>query len=178
VRYAGFWSRLAAGLIDTLVLMPCMIIGFWAMSASKLWAVALMLPLNVASLAYHVVLHARFGQTLGKMVAGVRVITTSGAPISWREAGLRSTVDIALALVGLASYAFIVTRLPDSEWTHGWLEHAKRVKALQPDWARWAGYANQVWFWSEMLVLLFNERKRALHDFIAGTVVIHVRPAA
>lgn len=26
--------------------------------------------------------------------------------------------------------------------------------------------------WSELLVLLFNEKRRALHDFIAGTVVV------
>ncbi|WP_255590049.1 hypothetical protein [Marinicella meishanensis] len=29
-----------------------------------------------------------------------------------------------------------------------------------------------VWYWSELLVMLTNERRRALHDFIAGTVVI------
>ena len=30
----------------------------------------------------------------------------------------------------------------------------------------------QIWIWSEFVVLLFNRRKRAIHDFIAGTVVI------
>jgi uncharacterized RDD family membrane protein YckC len=29
-----------------------------------------------------------------------------------------------------------------------------------------------------MLVLLFNRKRRALHDFIAGTVVLKVAPSA
>jgi uncharacterized RDD family membrane protein YckC len=177
MRYAGFWSRLVAGVIDLAVLVPCMAFGFWAMTASKLSALLLMLPLNALSLAYHVVLHARFGQTLGKMAAGVRVMKASGEPISWREAGLRSSVDMLLAVVGMASYAVMVARLPDVEGGLGWFEHSMRLTRLQPTWARWAGYVNQAWFWSEMVVLLFNEQKRALHDFIAGTVVIHTRAA-
>jgi predicted DCC family thiol-disulfide oxidoreductase YuxK len=36
----------------------------------------------------------------------------------------------------------------------------------------------QAWMWSELLVLLFNRTRRALHDFIAGTVVVKVAPAA
>jgi uncharacterized RDD family membrane protein YckC len=168
---------LVAGLIDLIVLAPCMAFGFWAMTASKLSALLVMLPLNALSLAYHVVLHARFGQTLGKMAAGVRVMKASGEPISWREAGLRSSVDIVIAVVGMVSYAVMLSHLPDSEWRIGWVEHSRRLTQLQPAWARWAGYVNQAWFWSEMVVLLFNEQKRALHDFIAGTVVIHTRPA-
>ena len=29
------------------------------------------------------------------------------------------------------------------------------------------------WFLSEFVVLLMNKRKRALHDFIAGTIVVN-----
>ena len=30
----------------------------------------------------------------------------------------------------------------------------------------------QLWTWSELIVMLTNRQRRALHDFIAGTVVI------
>jgi uncharacterized RDD family membrane protein YckC len=36
----------------------------------------------------------------------------------------------------------------------------------------WAG---QIWTSSELVVILLNRRRRALHDFIAGTVVVRVR---
>ncbi|WP_233080719.1 hypothetical protein [Rheinheimera soli] len=32
--------------------------------------------------------------------------------------------------------------------------------------------AIQIWIWSEFLVMLTNKKRRALHDFMAGTVVI------
>jgi uncharacterized RDD family membrane protein YckC len=38
-------------------------------------------------------------------------------------------------------------------------------------------WVSQAWLWSELVVLLLNAKRRALHDFIAGTVVIRVRPA-
>jgi uncharacterized RDD family membrane protein YckC len=36
----------------------------------------------------------------------------------------------------------------------------------------------QVWIWIELIVMLTNRRRRALHDFIAGTVVIRRRVEA
>jgi len=32
---------------------------------------------------------------------------------------------------------------------------------------------NKAFGWSESLVVLTNRKKRALHDYLAGTVVIH-----
>ena len=31
---------------------------------------------------------------------------------------------------------------------------------------------SHIWIWSEVIVLLFNKRKRAIHDFMAGTVIV------
>jgi uncharacterized RDD family membrane protein YckC len=31
---------------------------------------------------------------------------------------------------------------------------------------------NSLWIYSEFIVLLTNEKRRALHDFMAGTIVI------
>jgi len=29
-----------------------------------------------------------------------------------------------------------------------------------------------IWIWSELITMMFNERRRAIHDYMAGTVVI------
>ncbi len=42
---------------------------------------------------------------------------------------------------------------------------AVKIRITKPDGSRIG--------WSEVFVCLFNKRKRALHDFIAGTVVVH-----
>ena len=36
--------------------------------------------------------------------------------------------------------------------------------------------AFNIWIWSEFFVLLLNKRRRAIHDFIAETVVISTLP--
>jgi len=45
---------------------------------------------------------------------------------------------------------------------------------LAPSWYRPVRYLAVIWGWGELLVLLTNRKKRALHDFLAGTVVVYV----
>jgi hypothetical protein len=50
-----------------------------------------------------------------------------------------------------------------------------RLAELQPPFAIWVSNDNMVWVGSEMIVMLFNRQRRALHDFIAGTLVVKTR---
>jgi uncharacterized RDD family membrane protein YckC len=47
-----------------------------------------------------------------------------------------------------------------------------RLRELAPPWYKPLEIAGQVWVWSEFVVLLTNKKRRALHDYLAGTVVI------
>ena len=53
----------------------------------------------------------------------------------------------------------------------GWMQRAQNLHAHEPSWLSWTEVADQIWIWSEVVVMLFNKRRRVLHDFIAGTVV-------
>jgi uncharacterized RDD family membrane protein YckC len=170
--YSGFGSRLLADVVDSAVLVPLGILLWWALSFSKPAMFVFLLPLNFSGVAYDVIMHASGGQTLGKMAAKIRVVRLSGERIAWREAALRSSVGAAFCLIGTAAQAIAMTRLSDSNWGHGWLTLSHRLQAAEPTWGRWSDTAVQIWFWSELLVLLSNRKRRALHDFIAGTVVI------
>ncbi|HEV8245428.1 MAG TPA: RDD family protein, partial [Polyangiaceae bacterium] len=120
----------------------------------------------------HVVFHALFGQTLGKMAAGIRVVRVSGERIGWREASFRSSVDIGFGVLGAIVTGQALLHFPAAEWSASSLENSKRLLELQPPWARLEPYVSSLWYWSELFVLLTNRRRRALHDFIAGTVVV------
>ena len=39
-------------------------------------------------------------------------------------------------------------------------------------------YLLNIWVLSELVVLLLNKKRRTLHDFIAGTVVLHLSAPA
>jgi uncharacterized RDD family membrane protein YckC len=57
----------------------------------------------------------------------------------------------------------------------GWFARNANLAAHEPVWAAWAGKVGAVWFFSEVVTMLFNKRRRALHDFIGGTMVVSER---
>jgi uncharacterized RDD family membrane protein YckC len=171
LHYAGFWPRAFAHFADVVVCAPLVVLG-WPGLLSRDAAMVVAMPLFLAGAAYSVVLHARWGQTLGKMVAGIKIVTVTGAPVGWREALLRDSVGIGFGLVSTAATLVAFLQIPESSWSHDWMRQAQLLRDAKPPWGRAAGTAAPVWFWSELVVLLFNKKRRALHDFMAGTVVI------
>jgi uncharacterized RDD family membrane protein YckC len=170
-RYAGFWRRLLASTIDGLVFTPAAVMGWWALS-SRTAALVLLIPSSACWYLYRVVMHAHRGQTIGKVLARIRLVTTSGLQISWREALLRDSVSFAFTALATTSTLSAVTLTAEAAWGQGWRETASMLAGAEPSWGHWVNAASTVWLWSDLLVLLFNGRRRSLHDFIAGTVVI------
>lgn len=168
--YHTFGPRFMASFVDACVLWPVQFVAIVVLAQDipqglaviVLAAQYLVLPL------YTMTMHARFGQTVGKMVTRVRVLDArTEAPITPRQAVLRDGIP-ALLTLGLAGYqAFLIltTAASPRDVTSG--------EALAASTAFWLlALIPLVWFVAEVLTMLTNERRRALHDFIAGTVVI------
>ncbi|MFT9848393.1 RDD family protein [Aneurinibacillus sp. REN35] len=101
-RYAGFWIRFLAALIDGIVLgAVSYILGLASTEVfSFQWTMQ-----NLLGLLYYIVLTGLWGQTLGKMVVGVRVVRTSGSIAGWGAIVLRETIGkIVSAIVLLLGY--------------------------------------------------------------------------
>jgi uncharacterized RDD family membrane protein YckC len=171
--YAGFWKRFPSMLIDSLVVLPVGILVIWLNSQSKILAMIILLPHSMMIHAYHVYFHARWGATIGKMALSIRVVKKSGESIAWREAILRSFVDIFLSIMMVAATFIALIKIPEAEYSSSnWMNRYHLQLAFSPTWIRWVIFASYIWFWSEVVVLLFNKKKRAFHDFIAGTIVL------
>jgi uncharacterized RDD family membrane protein YckC len=148
-RVAGFWRRLAASVLDTLVLLPLFVLlgvllaGVFGGRIPRLreigvdWIVEMILetdPLvlggfalcGLAAVLYCVLLHAVRGQTLGKQLCGLRVITSDGD---------HPTVLRALGRAGASLLSAILFSV---------------------------GF---IW-------IAFDREKRGLHDRLAGTYVV------
>ena len=54
----------------------------------------------------------------------------------------------------------------------GWKERSQYIIEQASPWYNVVTILMNIWIWSEFVVMLTNKRRRALHDFIAGTVVI------
>jgi len=179
LRYAGFGPRLASLLLDMLVMIPLMALSFWGSAQFRLFEVYYFLPGIVFGLFYSVYLVRRFGGTPGKLMVGIRILKLDGEPVGYREAFLRYLPDFILGT--LMSIAFIIPifHMTDAEYhSLAFMERTKRMIELAPSWYKPLQWVQNAWVWGELIVLLTNRKRRALHDFIAGTVVVYASSKA
>lgn len=178
MQYAGFWPRLAAAVIDFCVLAPLLIfVGIWSVGSRTtfLWVGV---PLGAVSAFYHIYSVGRWGQTVGKIALKIQVVALDGTAAGYARAFYRHSVDVVftvgstaltvLALASISSGQF--DALPPAG-------KAELMAAHTPAWGPIVDKLLNAWIASEFVVLLCNEKRRALHDFIAGTVVVHKRPS-
>jgi len=176
MTYAGFWQRLGAYCLDFLILLPLMAIAYIGDSWSRFFQIYWFLPGLVLGVWYDVYLVARYGGTPGKLVLDMRIAMVDGSPVTPKAAFLRYLV--LFVLIQLSAIALIIgtLKMTDQEWLS--LEYMARTTRLveaAPSWYQGLTLLINVWIWSEFVTLLFNKKRRAIHDFIAGTVVLKGR---
>lgn len=168
VRYRTFWRRFWAQLIDGLVfLVPAMILllalrpAFDDTGRLNAWIQEI---LQYAFLLYSILMHARYGQTVGKFVVGVKVVDVNERQdLSFRQAVLRDAVPLLLTVVATLFF-----------FTFGTRYDADGLTGISAILANVVGLITGLWGLTELVTMLFNQKRRAVHDFIAGTVVIRL----
>lgn len=175
--YAGFWPRLGALLLDCLFLLPLTVLISWGNAQYRLFTLYYLVPSTLFGLFYGVYLVRRFGGTPGKLIAGVRIRKVNGNPVGYREAALRYLPEFVLGLSISITLVYPLFHITDAEYhAFSFMERTKRIVDLAPPWYRPLQIVENVWMWGELIVLLTNRKRRALHDFIAGTVVVLTSP--
>lgn len=172
-QYGGFWIRLGAFLLDAVILVPLILLQAWLTGVSRqifCYTSALFLLLWTF---YEVYCVKKWEGTPGKLICGLRIMTTSLGPVGWSEAWLRYSVNLVFGILSAIASIYAVGQMTDGEFSSlGYMERNRRIAELEGAAGTAIIWLNQVWAWSEFIVLLANKRRRALHDFIAGTVVI------
>ena len=170
--YAGFGLRFISLLIDYMIASTFtkLIMAAGNNSIGNLvGAVVLSLCFLVF---YHVFLVGKCGQTPGKMITRIKIVRLDGAKIRWLDAWLRYSVEIFFFICTV-----LVATLIGLKTSMG-----TTLDSIDPDTLglRWVFIIYSllhilliVYAWSEVIVLLTNEKRRAIHDFIAGTVIVH-----
>jgi len=88
---AGFWSRLAAIWIDTLIIYSACSFAFWVLVKLGVY-LPFELSAVVLALAYAVIATAWQGRTVGKLLCGLRVQAKSGLRVGLSQTLLREIV--------------------------------------------------------------------------------------
>ncbi len=133
---AGFWVRVVAVLVDSLVFLATeFLLGLTAalvwgaeIADSTAFKATILACMLLFGGVYYVALHTLFGQTVGKVVVKVRVVRADGGGLGVGTSILRSVGYLLSGAIFLIGYVMV---------------------GLRHD-------------------------KRALHDLLAGTRVVHV----
>jgi uncharacterized RDD family membrane protein YckC len=173
IKYAGFWKRFLAFVIDFVVLMPLIFVGVY-LSGKTQWYFALwLIPSAIIGLWFGVYLVNRYGGTPGKLLLKIRIRMLDGSPITKKAAFLRYSVIFVLSTSQSLIFAVAALGIPaDAYFNPSFLERSKAILANVGTTYTLLDVALQLWVFGEFVVMLFNERKRAAHDYMAGTIVV------
>ncbi len=169
-RYSTFAPRFWVGTVDGCILCPIFLTvsAVLTLNIPRALAASLLFVQGLVGLLYSILMHAHYGQTVGKMTTKVRVVDyrTEGK-ISFRQACLRESVPIIFITTSLAFdlSSMLTGRLAPCEIIRGSAFLAERPFGIPLA----IGF---LWFALEILTMLTNKKRRAVHDFIAGTIVV------
>lgn len=171
---AGFWPRFASTWADKGILWVLGRIFTLSRNYSlqHFWWVSILAYFMY--LFYSVVCVALWGQTPGKALVKIKVVGLEGQPIGWGKAILRNSVVAVLSLWFLILEIQTIHNISPGEFSA--LDISDRGEFIfhhLPEQATIINYILFAFIWSEFIVIFLNRRKRALHDFIAGTLVVH-----
>jgi len=171
--YAGFWERLGSLLVDALVYIPISLLTLYVNSFDKNIYFLTFIPNLLFTLWYGIYLPKRYGGTPGKLVVGIKIICKNGDDINWREAILRHSFNIVLSLIHVVIMTISILKADNSIFkSMAWLHQNSYLVSMNPVLFHTYIWISNIWFYGELIVLMTNKRKRAIHDYIAGTVIV------
>lgn len=177
--YAGFWRRFGAHWIDFLVMTPLIGVAYFGGEKSRLFELYWIIPELLIGIGFNVYLVCRFGGTPGKLLLNMRIAMLNGSPITLRAASLRYSVLFVLTFASSLALLFSVLNMSDELYfSLNYIKRSQKILETAPSWYRLVSISLQVWVWSEFIIMLFNKQRRAIHDFIAGTVVVYEQKTA
>jgi uncharacterized RDD family membrane protein YckC len=87
-------------------------------------------------------------------------------------------VLFALSFLTSAALAYAAVIAPDDQYhAMTFVQKSVLLTELAPSWYGVLNVLLQVWVWSEFIAILCNKKKKALHDYMAGTVVVRLPKA-
>ena len=119
---------------------------------------------------YTFVFHYRYGATLGKMAVKINVTKPDGSPISLSQSAIWY---IAYFIFGLLLSVLQIMFIFQIESMRSALIVTSLSSPINPLWYQLLTVSTFVWILSDICTFMFNTKHKALHDVMAGTVVIN-----
>lgn len=173
VEYGGFWRRVGAGLIDTLIVSPVFLVDYLYGGETRMFQLYMLVPSQLLAIFLYIFMVTKYGGTPGKLLLGMRIAMVDGAPVTVKAALLRYSVMWALAMAVTVGTIMGALSMTDAAYMDlSYMARAAAVSAHTPGFVMIATTLLQIWIVASIITMLANKKRRTLHDFIAGTVVV------
>ena len=141
MRYAGFWVRLGAVLVDTIIFIPFLFLYYYLRSISWDTALVVLIPFMLLWPAYNIYFLGRWGQTIGKMIVRIQVVLLDSGAINYKTAFLRHIVDFALSVIGICSMVLALLSVSKTAFeTASWHDANMLLYDDRPSWGCWVDH--------------------------------------
>ncbi|MDO8587908.1 MAG: RDD family protein [Armatimonadota bacterium] len=179
VRYAGFWVRLGARLIDSLAVgLPLALFYYLvAIIAPSVherpdwWIVVGSIFGAIVYCAYYTYMDGTTGQTIGRKAVGIKVLSTDRGGVTYNQALMRYLLHWAITGVGpaivLVVAGVVVYLLSKNETVFQLTDPVTMGSKIGFVVAAVATFIAYYY-----ILLAANSRKQGWHDIAAGTMVV------
>lgn len=161
-KYQTGLKRLGAAIVDGIVFMPLLLVDQWLLGKTDNNSLIISWTIftTFLTLFYSIFAHYKYGQTIGKWVTGVKVLDISESnTLPLRQSILRDSFYLVIEVIGLLYFMFLVLQTGKTEY-------------ILNDYRSFADQPILWWTLIELISMLTNPKRRAVHDFIARSVVI------
>ena len=168
---AGFWIRVAASLLDGVVFIPLIALTFVNLFYWQNFVIAV--AIAIPGFIYKPFMESQFGATVGKMICKIRVLNDDGAKLSFGKAYVRFIPNFFSATTELIK-TIILFALIDLSSGGTYLEIIQKA-AQEPTFSVVNLLSNIIGLFIliDCLFVAFTERKRAIHDMMAGSYCVY-----
>jgi len=164
-NYSTSWQRIASGIIDELVLLPLWFTGsYFNTNTSNSNYIMWNIFITAIYSFYFIWLHGKYGQTLGKYFLDIKVTALNETSTIGLAASLkREGIWLVAQVIGIAILSFKLSQSIDGG-----------SNEIKEDFDNYIATISLFWIILEITTMQFNTKRRAIHDFIAGSVVIKI----
>lgn len=160
-KYNTFIKRLLAAFIDGLVFIPLIFVTEFVTQTVNANLIIAWTGINsLLQFLYIIIGHGKYGQTLGKKAMGLKVYAfDESGLIGYKRAFLRESIWVMIELISFVFFAATYKRSVAQNLNYSYVYD-------------YLSYASFAWLVLEMVTMLFNDKRRALHDYMGGSVVV------
>jgi uncharacterized RDD family membrane protein YckC len=165
--YVGFWKRVLANIVEILILCIPFVYSYRYLItlSSKTGSILPFVIYWIFYFSFFVFLTVKFGGTLGKLVLGLRIVDKNGEYLSIYRSFIRLFSYILNSIV----YTLILNEAIISHVnTNEVYKYVTHDKGTYDSIKSFVGLI----FLVDVIVIVSNNKKRAIHDFIADSYVV------